>query len=267
MSNSLPIGIFDSGIGGLTVTKAIMELLPSENLIYLGDTARVPYGIRDKKTITEFALEITNFLLKKKVKVLVVACNTISATSLNEIKKVSNVPVIDVIDPTVCKALESSKNKKIGVIGTRATVDSKAYDLEFDKKGAKVTFSKACPLFVPLAEEGFIKHKASEIIAKEYLSIFRKKVDVLILGCTHYPVLKELIQKSVGSDIALIDSANPTAEALKNLLEEKNLLNPSKFKGKLKFYVTDAPDRVYKIANIFFNGNFPGNLERIDLSK
>lgn len=263
-----PIGIFDSGIGGLTVAKEIIRLLPSESIVYLGDTARVPYGIRDKKTITEFSLELTRFLLKQKVKVLVVACNTISATSLSQIQKLSPVPVIGVIDATIQQALKTSRNQSIGVIGTRATIKSNAYEKDIIKlnKRAKV-ISKACPLFVPLSEEGFVNHPASKLIADEYLNIYKhSKIDTLILDCTHYPILENLIQKAVGKKITLVDSAHPTAKALKELLEKENLLNSSS-KPIHKFYVTDAPERVYKIANLFFNNRFPGKLEKVDIFK
>jgi len=262
-----PIGIFDSGIGGLTVAKQIISLLPNENIIYLGDTARVPYGTRDKKTITQFSLELVKFLLKQKVKVLIVACNTISATSLLEIKKLSPVPVIGVIDATVQEVLGDTKIRTIGVIGTRATINSKAYEKSIKEINIKVKIiSQACPLFVPLAEEGFINHPASKLIAGEYLKIYKNsKVDTLILGCTHYPILVKLIQRTVGKKIKLIDSALPTAKALKKLLQEKNLLNNGSKKPQLKFYVTDAPERVYKIANLFFDNKFPGKLGKVDI--
>jgi glutamate racemase len=262
-----PIGIFDSGIGGLTVAKQIISLLPNENIIYLGDTARVPYGTRDKKTITQFSLELAKFLLKQKVKVLVVACNTISATSLLEIKKLSPVPVIGVIDTTVQEALEGAGTRVIGVIGTRATINSKAYEKSIKEVNIKAKIiSQACPLFVPLAEEGFINHPASKLIAKEYLKLYKNsKIDTLILGCTHYPILAKLIQSTVGKKVKLIDSALPTANALKKLLQEKNLLNNGSKKPQLKFYVTDAPERVYKIANLFFDNKFPGILKKVDI--
>ncbi len=261
-----PIGIFDSGIGGLTVAKEIIRLLPNESIIYLGDTARVPYGTRDKKTITQFALELARFLLKQKVKVLVVACNTISATCLSQIQKISPVPVIGVIDATIQEALKVSRNQSIGVIGTRATVNSKIYERKLRIQNSKFRIrTQACPLFVPLAEEGFVNHPAAKLIADEYLKIYKNsKTDTLILGCTHYPILAKLIQKSVGKKVKLVDSAHPTAKALKKLLEQNNLLNNSG-KPALKFYVTDAPERVYKIANLFFNNKFPGLLEKVDI--
>jgi glutamate racemase len=262
-----PIGIFDSGIGGLTVVKQIIRLLPNENIIYLGDTARVPYGTRDKKTITQFSLELTKFLLKQKVKVLVIACNTISATSLLQIQKLSPVPVIGVIDTTIQEALGDTGTRVIGVIGTRATINSKAYEKSIKEVNKKVkVISQPCPLFVPLAEEGFINHPGAKLIANEYLKIYKhSKIDTLILGCTHYPILANLIQSAVGTKVKLIDSALPTAKALKKLLQEKNLLNNGSKKQKLKFYVTDAPDRVYKIANLFFDNKFPGTLEKVDI--
>lgn len=262
-----PIGIFDSGIGGLTVAKEIIRVLPHESIIYLGDTARVPYGTRDKKTITQFSLELAKFLLKQKVKVLVVACNTISATCLSQIQKISPVPVIGVIDATVQEALEDTNTRVIGVIGTRATINSKAYEKSIKKLNIKVKIvSQACPLFVPLAEEGFISHPASKLIADEYLKIYKSsKADTLILGCTHYPILALLIQSAVGKKVKSIDSALPTAKALKKLLQEKNLFNNGSKKPKLKFYVTDAPERVYKIANLFFDNKFPGKLEKVNI--
>lgn len=263
----LPIGIFDSGIGGLTVARQIMKLLPHESLIYLGDTARVPYGTRDKQTIIRFAKELTRFMLAKEVKALVVACNTMSGVALDEINKMTDIPVLGVIEPTVNEALESSRTHEIGVIGTRATINSKAYDKEISGKNIKVKLiSKACPLFVPLVEEGFIKQNATQLIVNEYLSSFKKtKIDTLILGCTHYPVLKSLIQKAVGKDILLVDSAYPTAIALKNLLSSKNLLTTNMHKPKYRFYVTDSTDRTQNIVNVFFDHKFPGDLEKVEL--
>ncbi len=261
-----PIGVFDSGIGGLTVVKEIIRELPNEYLIYLGDTARVPYGTRGREVITKFALELAKFLLQEKPKALVVACNTISATCLSAIEAISPVPVIGVIDSTIREAIKSTKTKSIGVIGTRATIASKIYEEKIRSIDPKVAVtSKACPLFVPLAEEGYSTHKASYQIATEYLSDMNKQnIDALILGCTHYPLLRPVIQKSVGRDILLIDSAKPTAHELKNLLEKKNLLR-SKQEVTYKFFVTDAPDRTKQIAKIFYGNTFPGNIQHVDI--
>src|SRR5689334_598138 len=192
---SSPIGIFDSGIEGLTVVKEILKQLPNENIIYLGDTARVPYGTRGKEVIKKFSLELTNFLLKRKVKFLVVACNTISATCLDEIKKISPVPVLGVINGAADDAVKNTKTNVIGVIGTPATISSKVYEKTIKDKNPKIkVISKACPLFVPLAEDGKISDKSTKLIAQNYLKDFKKtKIDTLILGCTHYPVLKKII--------------------------------------------------------------------------
>lgn len=262
-----PIGIFDSGIGGLTVAKEIIKQFPKESIIYLGDTARVPYGTRSKEVITKFALELTDFLLKREVKCLVIACNTISSVALEEIDKVSPVPVIGVVKPAVRRAIQSTKIKKIGVIGTPGTIQSEAYENEIRKIDPKIkVISAGCPLFVPLAEEGLHKHKATKLVAEDYLKgIIASAVDTLILGCTHYPLLYETIAETVGPGVALIDSAWPTTEELKKILQEMDLLtegsNPT-----YEFLVTDAPERVYRVAGRFFGEVLNGRLKKISLS-
>ncbi len=265
--NNKPIGIFDSGIGGLTVLHEIIRTLPHENLIYLGDTARVPYGSRDKDIITQFSLELTKFLLKEDPKALVVACNTISATCLEAIQTMSPVPVIGVIEPTIKEAVKMTKTSHIGVIGTRATIASKMYEEEIHSLHYDMQITaKACPLFVPLAEEGWFSHPASRLIADEYLKDLRDTtIDTLILGCTHYPLLKNTIQEAVGEKIKLIDSARPTADALKQLLEDNNLLR-TEGKPEYKFFVTDSPTISERTAHTFFNGAFPGRLEKVALA-
>ncbi len=265
MSNK-PIGVFDSGIGGLTVVKEIIRALPHENIIYLGDTARVPYGTRGREVITKFASELVHFLLKKDVKVLVVACNTISATCLEEIEKLSPVPVIGVIKPAVNEAVQKTRNHKIGVVATRATISSGVYEKEIKKldKQAQVIM-QACPLFVPLAEEGFINHQATRLIAEDYLSVYKKTpVDTLILGCTHYPLLSSIIQKTVGEGVTLIYSARPTANALKALLKDKKLLS-DEHEVTHRFFVTDAPERLTQTVTFFFDHRLPGKLEKVTL--
>lgn len=262
--NNNPIGVFDSGIGGLTVVKEIVKELPNESIIYIGDTARVPYGTRGKEVIKKFALELVSFLLKKGVKVLVVACNTISATCLDEIKKISPVPTIGVIDPAVKMAKLATKNRRVGVIGTTATIKSKVYE---KKLGEDIkVISCPCPLFVPLAEEGLGNHLSTKIIAKDYLkNISNYSIDTLILGCTHYPILKNVIQKVIGKKVNLVDSAKPTARELKILLEEKGLMNGQR-KPKYQFYVTDFTDRTQEIAERFFGNNFPIKLIKTSLT-
>lgn len=260
------IGIFDSGIGGLTVTKEIIKLLPQESVIYLGDTARVPYGTRSKDVILKFAKELVNFLLKRNVKVLVVACNTISALALDEIRKISPVPLIEVIRPAVRKAVTKTKNKRIGLIGTSGTINSKVYEDEIREVDPQIRVTAVgCPLFVPLAEGGLHKHKLTRKVAENYLDeIKAAQVDTLILGCTHYPLLLDAISQAVGPDVSLVDSAEPTADELKKLLREKNLLsdNPN---PTYEFYVTDAPDRVYTVASRFFGNELKNKLKKIKL--
>lgn len=264
--NNKPIGIFDSGIGGLTVVKEVIKALPYESIIYLGDTARVPYGSRSKEVITKFAKDLVRFLLEKKVKCLVVACNTISTTCLEEIERISPVPVIGVADPAVEEAVKTTKNKKIGVIGTARTISSRVYEQQIHNlDNAIEVLTQACPLFVPLAEEGLSAHKATKIIAQGYLKDLKnKRIDTLILACTHYPLLRETIQQVLGEEVVLIDSAKPTAQKLKKLLTEKKLTGEKK-KAKYKFYVTDAPEKVIEVAGRFFGEGLDGNISKVNL--
>lgn len=264
--NNSPIGIFDSGIGGLTVVKEIVKSLPNESIIYLGDTARVPYGTRSKEIITKFAKDLANFLLKRDVKCLVVACNTVSSVALGEIERISSVPVIGVVKPVAKKAVSVTKNKKIGVIGTWGTIQSKAYELEINGIDSAIeVFSVSCSLFVPLAEEGFYKHQATKQIAEDYLEdIVTFGADTLILGCTHYPLLAEIISETVGPDVTLIDSAQPATEELRVVLENNDLL--SNHSGStLECFVTDAPERISRVAKSFFGNRLDGRLKRVEL--
>jgi glutamate racemase len=265
--DSRAIGVFDSGLGGLTVVKQIIKALPSESIIYLGDTARVPYGTRDRDTITKFALELTKYLIKHDVKYLVVACNTISATCLEEIEELSPVPVIGVIKPAAKLAVETTKNKRVGVIGTRATVHSGAYTREMRKiKDSIEVFAEPCPLFVPIIEEGLMQHQIAEIAVAEYLLPYQDNdLDTMILGCTHYPMLRDLIQKKMGSSVKLIDSAKPTAQALKLDLKERGLLNSSDEQPVYKLYLTDTPLIAKSVINIFFEGDPPTEARKIEL--
>ncbi|HEY0457401.1 MAG TPA: glutamate racemase [Verrucomicrobiae bacterium] len=247
MSNaSLPIGIFDSGIGGLTVARQIHRALPNEDLIYLGDTARVPYGTKSPGTVVRFACEDTQFLLQQNVKAVVVACNTCSAWAMPMLAKKFKVPVFGVIVPGVQAALAKTRSGRIGIIGTSATVRSKAYSngILARSESAQV-FSQACPLLVPLVEEGWTNHPITIAVLKEYLQpLLKQKIDTLILGCTHYPLLKRAIQKIVGSKVALVDSAASCARAVRDQLENRHLLNPDKKRtGSIQPFVTDETDR------------------------
>ncbi len=256
-----PIGVFDSGVGGLTVVRELYRILPQENIIYFGDMARVPYGTKSAQTIKKFSLENTQFLVKFGIKLLVVACNSSSAVALPMLKKNFSVPVLGVIKPTIKKAIKIGKGR-IGVIATAATIESQAYQRTIRRvskrqnKSVKV-FVQECPLFVPLAEEGWLENDISEQIAKRYLIPFKDKIDVLILGCTHYPLLKVIIKKAVGKKTILVDSAVETAKTAKNILEKKNLhrfcpnsLSCSR-KGQIEFYVSDSPERFEKIGKMF----------------
>lgn len=268
MNRTNPIGFFDSGIGGLTVVKSFMQLMPNENIIYFGDTARVPYGSKSNETVIEYSIQAANFLLRKNIKLLVVACNTASSVALKDLRKFLTIPVIGMIEPGARYALSESKNKKIGVIGTRATINNKAYSHELLKLSPKAKiYEKACPLFVPLAEEGWIDHKSTELIAKEYLTELKEKqIDSLILGCTHYPILAHVIQKVVGKNVKLIDSGNPAAKLVEDYLNGRGLRNQSVQHGVAEFYVSDVPTKFKEIAERFL-GRKLTHLHKVELEE
>jgi glutamate racemase len=247
------IGVFDSGIGGLTVAKSLFNLLPNENIIYLGDTARLPYGTKSRETVILYSIECLKFLLSKNVKMIVVACNSASSVAVPFLQKITKLPVIGVIDPGSKAATEKTKNNKIGVIGTLGTIKSNAYKKQIKKymKDAEI-HSQPCSLFVQLAEDGWTDNKIAELTAKEYLSGLKEiGVDTVILGCTHYPILKDTIRKVLGKRINLIDSGEETAKEVKVILEKKNLLNTQKKKGIHKFFVTDFPNKFKQISERF----------------
>lgn len=258
------IGVFDSGVGGLTVVRELMRQLPRESIIYFGDTARVPYGTKSKDTIIKFSIENVKFLLKFDVKLIVVACNTASSISLASLRFHFNVPIIGVIRPGAREAVRLTKNKRVGVIGTKTTIASKAYEDEIKYRDRTIrVMSKACPLFVPLVEEGWIKEKITKEIAKTYLTPIKKqKADTLILGCTHYPLLKGVIKQVMGDGINLIDSAYQTAREVNTLLSQKGLLNPSSEKPRYEFYVSDEPENFINIGERFL-GKSLKHVERV----
>jgi len=253
--NNKGIGVFDSGLGGLTVVKELMKTMPDEKIVYLGDTARTPYGTKTKGTIIRFSVENTGFLLKKNVKIVVVACNTASALALNEIKQKFGVNIIGVIDAGARAAVAATENKRIGVIGTKATIGSGIYEKTIRKYNPDIkVFSNPAPLLVPLVEEGWLDREETAGILKYYLEPFKgKKIDTLVLGCTHYPLLKPLIQK-IMPGISIIDSAKETAAVVSNLLIMKNQVSK---KGNCKtsaFYVTDTPATFNKVGKMFLKG-------------
>lgn len=261
-----PIGIFDSGIGGLTVLKEIFDKLPDENTIYLGDTARVPYGSRSPETVTRYSFENTRFLSSKDVKILVVACNTASSVSIDAVRKSFPVPVVGVIEPGAKAAAAATKKKKIGVIGTEATVRSSSYTRAIQAIDPSIdVFGIPCPLFVPLVEEGWTDDKVTELVAERYLSDMREKdIDTLVLGCTHYPLLKHVLLKVMGDGVTLIDSAIETAHEIRAILEAKGLINISGQLVRHEFYVTDSPQKFLSVGERFL-GRTIENIEKIQL--
>lgn len=252
-TSSHPIGVFDSGIGGLTVVRALMERLPFENIIYFGDTARVPYGVKSPDTITQYATQIAHFLLQKEVKLLIIACNTMAAVAYQSVKTLSPVPVLDVIEAGARRAIEETRSKQIGVIGTPATINSNAYARAIHRQDPDIrVFSRACPLLVPLVEEGWLNHPVTRLTAEEYLRpVMAEHIDTLVLGCTHYPLIKPLIQEIVGPDIHLVDSAEAMANITANLLNDMHLENPERKPPEYRYYVTDVPYHFQTIGESF----------------
>lgn len=247
------IGVFDSGIGGLTVVKQLTKEMPSEDIVYYGDTARVPYGAKSPSTIKKFSIENVLFLLNFDVKLIIIACNTSSAIGLPFLSRYFSVPIIGVIKPGAKAAIRSTRNGRIGVIGTTATITSKAYENEITAINPKIkVYGRNCPLFVPLVEEGWAGDGIVDIAAKKYLGALKEKdIDTVILGCTHYPLLKPAIQRIMGNTVKLVDSAEETAKEARNLLEECGLKYPASRAGRSKFYVSDAPDKFLTVARRF----------------
>jgi glutamate racemase len=254
--NSLPIGIFDSGVGGLTVLKAVRQRLPREGVIYLGDTARVPYGTKSRATIERYAIEDAAFLIEKGVKMIVVACNTASAMARESLRRDFNIPFLTVLGPGARAAARATQTGRIGVIATEATIGSGAYERAIREacQGAGSDkeveiFSRACPLFVPLVEEGETDSQVARLVAEQYLAPLRKReIDTLVLGCTHYPLLKSVIGETMGDSVRLIDSAEAVAEETAQLLEQGGRLDTSDDPNESRFYVTDAAERFHRIA-------------------
>ena len=275
IQNSLPIGIFDSGVGGLTVYRALHERLPNEHFVYLGDTARVPYGTKSLSTVERYAIENSKFLEAHGIKLLVVACNTASALALPAIRAAVGVTVVGVIGPGARAAAKVAAGKNVGVIATEATVQSGAYAAAIAKVDSTISvIERACPLFVPLAEEGWAASDVARAVAAEYLSDLRKEdLGALVLGCTHYPILRELISEAIGSEVPLIDSGEATAAEVKTMLEE-NDLSAERTTRELRerqlcddldhFYVTDAAERFAKVAERFL-GTAPAVLEAVEV--
>lgn len=252
LSKDSAIGVFDSGIGGLTVLHQIIEALPRENTVYLGDTARSPYGTKSVDTVLRYSFENSEFLVEKGVKTVVVACNTSTAIALEALRGKLSVPVLGVIEPGVRRAIKSTRNKKVGVIGTEATIQSGAYTHALKAADPSIeVYSRACPLFVPLVEEGWTDNGVVDMTVKAYLeSLKQSGIDTLILGCTHYPLLKKAIRKYMGSGVRLVDSAEEVAKEVAALLK-RSAMSRKTGKGSHGFFVTDAPDRFIKVGRRF----------------
>jgi len=252
--NYAPIGVFDSGIGGLTVTREIMRQLPKEKIIYFGDTARVPYGSKSKEIVTKYSRQIIRFLLSKGVKAIVIACNTASAFSLDQVKDEFDIPMIGVIKPGARAAEQTSMNGRIGVIGTEGTIGSEIYTETIQRLNKNMTvIGKPCPLFVPLVEEGWQKDDITAEVARRYLSSFQKSdIDTLILGCTHYPLLRSVIGRIMGPNVMLVNPAYETARELNELFLKHDMLNDERKNldmPKYQFYVSDAAEKFKKLAS------------------
>ncbi|MEG0372010.1 MAG: glutamate racemase [Clostridium sp.] len=263
-----PIGVFDSGIGGLTVAKEIMNILPNEDIVYFGDTARVPYGNKSKVTIEKFSLQISRFLKSKDVKAIVIACNTASAFALDIIKDNFDIPVIGVIIPGARGASASTTNNRVGIIGTEGTVSSMAYSdaVKAINKDIEI-FSTPCPLFVPIVEEGWSDKKVSYMIAEEYLDNMKLlDIDTLVMGCTHYPLLNNVVQQVMGEEVTLINPAKETALELKDILSNRNIQNKKDVQGKYSYYVSDNANKFIKVGETFLNKKIDNILE-IDIEK
>ena len=263
--NNSPIGIFDSGLGGLTVFKEIRKILPDEDLIYFGDTARVPYGNKSKNTILMYSMEISKFLISKGVKIIIVACNTSSSLALEDLQKEEKIPIFGVIKPGAKRAVEVSSGGNIAVIGTSATIKSGVYSRviyeeiknlsKFEKDEFKNNFKvieKPCPLLVPLVEEGFLNDEITKKVITYYLdSVTKEKPACLVLGCTHYPILKDFISEVIGKDIQMIDSGIETARIVKCFLEENGMLKSDAKIGNESFFVTDDPEKFKGLGEKF----------------
>lgn len=256
INNHNPIGVFDSGIGGLTVVKSLMQQLPHENIVYFGDIARIPYGTKSVATIKKFTEQTMRFLLKQDVKAIIIACNTISAVAKDTVIQLAgSIPVIDVISAGAKAATQLSSQNTIGVIATPATINSNAYPQAIHRLNPQQrVYSQACALFVTMVEEGFIDHPALELVARDYLQpLIEDKIDSLILGCTHYPLISKAIAKIMGDQVTIIDPAITACQELAQILTRRNLLNNNNKAGKYKFYVTDVPVKFQAIGERFLN--------------
>lgn len=263
------IGVFDSGIGGLTMVREMMDIMPQESVIYFGDTGRVPYGTKSNETIIKYAKSDINFLLTFEPKMIIAACGTVSAIALSKIKGNYDIPIFGVAEAAAESAILATKNSKIGIIGTQGTIKSDYYRLLINKKRPDMfTISKACPLFVPLVENGYVQEYAAELIAKDYLAPLKQAgVDTLIMGCTHYPHLESVIKKVMGDDVTLINPSRETAFFIKKHLEENGLTSNVEKKGEYRFFASDDAAHFAELGSNFLDRKIDANVEKIDIER
>lgn len=268
MKSDRPIGVFDSGLGGLTVVKQLQRILPNEHLVYFGDTARIPYGTKSKWLIQRFAMEDALFLLEFDIKLLVVACNTASSSALPLLQSRLDIPVVGVVEPGAQAAVTATKNKKIGVIGTSATIASSSYTRSIKKLMPEAdVLGQPCPLLVPLVEEGWLDDEVTVLTLQKYLKpLMEAKADTIILGCTHYPLLEPVIQRIVGPEVTLIDSGKETAKAVQKILSASHLLNANNGQGNDRYFVSDSPEMFAKIGSLFLGRSLP-EVVRVDFDR
>ncbi len=267
ISRNGSIGVFDSGVGGLTVLREIVRALPNEDYVYLGDTARLPYGNKSRDTITKFALKNSIFLVSLGIKFLVIACNTAASAGLDAVKDSFDVPTIGVIKPEARRAATATKNGKVGVIGTRSTIASGAYERAIHQHNSGITvITQPCPLFVPLAEEGWFDEEVTRLVAERYLTgLAGEGIDTLVLGCTHYPLLKKVIAETMGRDVTLVDSAVPIAREVKDTLASMGMLRDDNHKRRLTYYVTDDTKIFTRVGESFLG--FPlDDVRHVDIA-
>ncbi|OQB13362.1 MAG: Glutamate racemase [Firmicutes bacterium ADurb.Bin193] len=262
-----PIGVFDSGLGGLTVVKELIHLLPKESIIYFGDTGRVPYGTRGRDTVIKYAISDINFLMTKNVKAIVIACGTASSIALSSVVPKYDIPIIGVVSPTASAAAAATRNKKVGIIGTAGTISSGAYVKELKSIDPEIEpFSMPCPLFVPIVENGYTDGEVARLVATEYLEPLKKKgVDTIILGCTHYPLLKGVISDIMGGDTVLVDSGRPVAERVASLLYENGMETDGV--AQYQYFVSDTVENFASLGGLFMQQEISNSVSRIDIEK
>lgn len=264
--SELQIGVFDSGLGGLTAVRELIRILPGENVVYFGDTARVPYGTRSCDMIRTFAKQDLRFLLEKNLKAVLVACGTISSVALSDLRAMTDIPVIGVVEPAALAACKATRNGKIGILGTSATVKSGSYRVAMEALRPDVAVTaQSCPLFVPLVENGYLEGEMVELAAKEYIApLLDAGVDTVILGCTHYPLLKPVLGRLFGPEVVLIDAGREAALALSRVLREQDALSSSS-EGTRRYYVSDEVHNFSHIAGMFLDRSIDGEIEKVTL--